>query len=130
MASKNKARNDERALRTIEAIHGGMDDVPTDVQVDAASVSRMRLAIDQAFDQAWRARRELAKEEARRRADRDGSFLDLAGDALRARIAQMQTLLGTQLQLAHRNLADMTDDDLRTLLADIEEVATRMGLVS
>ncbi len=58
------------------------------------------------------------------------SLLDLAGDALRGRIAQLEALFGTQLQLAHRNLADMSDDDLRTLLADVEDVATRKGLNS
>lgn len=130
MASKNKARNEERALRTIEALHGGIDDVPETVTPDPASARRMRTAIDQAFDQAWRARRVLAKAESQRRADREQSFLELAGDALRARIAQLQALLGGQLQLAHRNLADMTDDDLRSLLADVEEVAARKGLVS
>jgi hypothetical protein len=130
MASKNKARNEERALRTIEALHGCIDDVPESVTRDPASAARMRSKIDQAFDQAWRARREHAKAESRRRADREQSFLELAGDALRARIAQLHALLGGQLQLAHRNLADMTDDDLRSLLADVEEVAARKGLVS
>lgn len=130
MATKSKSRNDERALRTIEAIHGTAEDVSTEVTPDPASAKRMRSAIDAAFAQAWRVRRELAKAESRRRADREAGFLELAGDALRARVAQLQGALGGQLQLAHRNLADMADDDLRTLLADIEEVLTRKGLVS
>lgn len=130
MATKSKSRNGERALRTIEAIHGTAEDVPTDVTPEPASAKRMRTAIDAAFAQAWRTRRDLAKAESRRRADREATFLELAGDALRARIAQLQAALGGHLQLAHRNLADMSDDDLRTLLADIEEVFTRKGLVS
>src|SRR5688500_7612315 len=130
MATKSKSRSEERALRTIEAIHGTAEDVPTEVTPDPASARRMRAAIDSAFDLAWRARRDIAKAESRQRADREAGFLELAGDALRARIAQLQAALGGQLQLAHRNLADMSDDDLRTLLADIEEVVARKGLVS
>jgi hypothetical protein len=127
MASKNKARNEERALRTIEALHGCIDDVSAVVTPNPDSARRMRTAIDQAFDQAWRARREHAKAESQRRADREPRFLELAGDALRARIAQLQAALGGEFQLAHRNLADMADDDLRSLLADVEEVIARKG---
>ncbi|MCA9680356.1 MAG: hypothetical protein KC464_35330 [Myxococcales bacterium] len=130
MATSNRTRADVRALRTIEALHGTAEDVPSDVTPDPASAHRMRSAIDTAFAQAWRARRDLAKAESRRRADREAGFLELAGDALRARIAQLRAALGGQLQLAHRNLGDMSDDDLRTLLADIEEVIARKGLVS
>ena len=127
MATDTKARDDERAYRTIEALHGTPEDVPTDVTPDPASAHRMRAMIDVAFAQAWRAHLEHAKAESRRRADREAGVLQLAGDALRARIAQLQAALGGQLQLAHRNLADMSDDDLRTLLAGIEEVLARKG---
>ncbi len=130
MATDQKTRNDERALRTIEALHGTAEDVPTDITPDPASIRRMRAVIDQAFAQAWRSRRDIAKAESQQRARRETSFLELARDALLARIAQLQATLGGQLQLAHRNLSHMTDDDLRTLLSDIEEVIANRGPVS
>lgn len=114
MATDELRPAEARALRVIEAIHGGPEDVDDDPPIDPVSIRRMQSAIDRAFAQA---------DAARERATRRGGFLELAGDALRTRIAALRAQLGGQLQLAHRNLGEMSDDDLRTLLVDLEEYA-------
>lgn len=127
MTTRSKTA-DERALATIHAIYGTPDDVDPAPPVDPQIIARMRAAIDDAFDRAWKAARERAKAEHASHDRRDG-YLALARDALVARINAWQDRLGPSLQLAHRQLADMTDDDLRTLLSDIEELAARKGIV-
>ncbi len=118
MATDELRPDEARALRTIEAICGGPDDVDEDPPIDPAAIRRMQAAIERAFVQADAARQRAALAKP--------GLLELAGDALRARIAALRTLLGDQLQLAHRNLAEMSDDDLRTLLADLEEYAAHV----
>jgi len=113
------------ALRTIEGTYGGVDDIADDQPLDAAALQRMQAKIDQSFDTAWRLAREQAKAESRARAQRQTDLLAFAGDVLRDRIAALRVRIGPELQLAHRNLDDMSDDDLRSLLADLEEIAAR-----
>ena len=120
MATKNLSREEARALRTIEAIYGSPEDVDDDPPFDEAARRRMRNAVEVAFAQADQRRLAIVR--------RPG-LLELAGDALRERIAALQVALG-QVQLAHRNLASMSDEDLRTLLADLEEYAAHKGIVS
>lgn len=113
-----------RALRVIEAIHGHPDD-ESPMTLSPAAHARMRAAIDQAFQLAWRAARERAKAESQTSSTPRPGLLTMAADALRARIAELQAQIGPTLQLAHRHLETMTDEDLRSLAADLEEVAAR-----
>jgi hypothetical protein len=55
--------------------------------------------------------------------------LDLGGDDLRAAIARARTAAGPELNAAFRahNDAEMTDDELRELLADLEDVIKLSG---
>jgi len=130
MTSKPKrAADDERALRVLEAIHGEPEDIDPDVPIDQTAIARMRHAIDRAFDRAWKTTRQQAKADSER-ATRTAGFLRLSRDAVIAQIEAWQVRLGPSLQLAHRQLEVMDDDDLRTLLSDIEEVAERKGFVS
>ena len=126
MTTRNREEQDERALRTIEAICGGPEDVDLDRSMDHAAVARIRIGIDQAFDLAWKAARAKAKADRAETAHAPG-LLAQTRDALLAKIQQWQDALGPSLQLAHRQLDTMDDDDLRTLLADIEEVVARKG---
>ena len=128
MTATNDLHNDdERALRLLEALHGSPEDVDDTPVLEPAALARMRAAIDRAFALAGRAAREHAKSTAtappRHRAD----LLTLARDALLSHIAHWQDRLGPSLQVAHRDLDDLSDDDLRTMLADLEELAERRG---
>lgn len=129
MTTRNQEEQEARALRTIEAICGGPDDVDPDRPIDHAAVARVRVAVDRAFEQAWKAARAKAKAD-RAESARTPGLLALTRDALLAKIQQWQEALGPSFQLAHRQLDAMEDDDLRTLLADIEEVAARKGMTS
>lgn len=127
MTTKNREENEERAFRMIEAICGEPEDVERDRPIDHAAVARIRVAVDRAFDLAWKAARAKAKAD-RAETARSPGLLAMTRDALLAKIEQWQDTLGPSLQLAHRQLDSMDDDDLRTLLADIEEVAARKGM--
>lgn len=129
MTTRKPEDQEERAFRTIEAICGAPEDVDPARPIDRAAVARVRVAVDRAFDQAWKAARAKAKAD-RADAARTPGLLALTRDALLGKIQQWQDALGPSFQLAHRQLDAMDDDDLRTLLADIEEVAARKGLSS
>lgn len=57
-----------------------------------------------------------------RRAVRPG-LLAMAHAALVAHLGRLEALVGGGLALQHRDLATMTDDDLRSLATDIEALA-------
>ncbi|MCA9674360.1 MAG: hypothetical protein KC464_04885 [Myxococcales bacterium] len=111
----------------LEALHGTPDDVDDTPVLEPAALARMRAAIDRAFALAWRAAREHAKTTATAPTSHRSDLLTLARDALLSRISQWQDRFGPSLQVAHRDLADLSDDDLRTMLADLEELAERRG---
>lgn len=127
MTAPNPSSDDERALRLIEVLHGQPDDIEADPPADPAALARIDAAAEAAFDRAWRAAREHAKAQATASARRRDDLLTLARDAIVARIHAWQERLGPSLQLAHRDLDDLSDDDLRTMLADLEELAERRG---
>ena len=129
MTTRNREEQEARAFRTIEAICGEPDDVDPTRPIDQVAVARVRVAVDRAFEQAWKAARAKAKADRVDNARTPG-LLALTRDALLAKIQAWQAALGPSFQLAHRQLDAMEDDDLRTLLADIEEVAARKGLSS
>lgn len=116
---------DARGLRILEALHGAPDDIEPDPPADPAALARIAAAADRAFDRAWRAAREHAKEQATARPRRRDDLLTLARDAIVARIHAWQERLGPSLQLAHRDLDALSDDDLRTMLADLEDLSER-----
>jgi hypothetical protein len=125
MAPENQLPEEERALRILENLHEGGDD--SDAPVDAASIARMRAAIDRSFEIAWKRVHEQAEAEARAAIPRRRSLAGWARDALLARLRELQAALGPQLQLAHRHLATMSDDDLRALVEDVEKDAERLS---
>lgn len=128
MTERCPSSPDEQALRLLEALHGQPEDVDADVSADPAALARIQVGVDRAFDLAWRAAREHAKQQAMSRARRRDDLLALARDAIIERIHAWQERLGPSLQLAHRDLAHVPDDDLRTMLADLEELAERRDL--
>jgi len=120
-------QEDDLALRVVENVYAGGDE--DDAPIDGASVARMRHAIDRAFDRAWKivhAQAEAEAEATRARTPRGRSLVGWARDALVARLRELEALLGPQLQLAHRHLATMSDDDLRALVEDVEKDAARL----
>jgi hypothetical protein len=50
-------------------------------------------------------------------------LMTMARDALMARLAGLEASLGGQLVLQHRDLESMPDEDLRSLIEDIETLA-------
>jgi hypothetical protein len=110
---------EERALRILHALYGDPDDIDPHPPVDPAAVARIRAGIAPALAEAWRFHRRAAKEHAERR--KAPSVLALTRDALLARIAGLQEAR-TGLAFGYRNRLDrMSDDELRSLLADIED---------
>jgi hypothetical protein len=108
-----------RALRILHAIYGDPDDIDPAPPVDRAAIARIRAGIAPALAEAWRFHRRAAKEHAERR--KAPSLLALTRDALLTRITALQESR-TGLALGYRNRLDrMSDDELRSLLADIED---------
>jgi hypothetical protein len=114
-----------RALRLIDAICGQPEDVEDDPPVDPAALARIDAAIDRAFDHAWRAARAHAKAATVARAQRREDLLTLTRDVIVSRISAMQDRFGPSLQVAHRDLNALSDGDLQSMLADLEELAER-----
>jgi hypothetical protein len=54
-------------------------------------------------------------------------LLALGRDALMARLDDMVRVHGTALQFAHRNLAGLSDDDLRRMIAILEDMSSTTG---
>jgi hypothetical protein len=127
MTAQNPSGDDARALRVIEALHGQPEDIEVDPPADPAALARIQASAERAFDLAWRAAREHAKAQAAARPQRRHDLLTLARDAIVAAIHAWQERLGPSLQLAHRDLDALSDDDLRTMLADLEDLAERRG---
>jgi hypothetical protein len=124
MATRNTADEELRAFQMIDALCGDPDDVDPDVPVDPEATRRMRANAERAFDIAWRAARAKARVDSEVRSARHDALLGISRDVLIDRVVDWQ-VRNPRLQLAHRDLATLTDDDLRTLLADIEEIAGR-----
>jgi hypothetical protein len=110
---------EERALRILHAVYGDPDDIDLNPAIDRASVARIRAGIAPALAEAWRFHRRAAKERAERR--KAPSLLAMTRDALLTRIAALQESRAG-LAFGYRNRLDrMSDDELRSLLADIED---------
>jgi hypothetical protein len=120
---------DEEALRLIEAVAGVEDDA-AGLTPDPRTIARMRAAVDQAFERAWDRVRALDQREIERAAVNRRTGWLWSRDGALARLAELRALLGPQLQLAHRKLDEMADDDVRTLVIDLEVIATRTGKLS
>ena len=126
MARSARIKSDEHAVEILANLHGGEASVDELEPVDRAALARMRVAIDDAFDRAWaRIRAQSVAEVARAPAVTPGLIARTKAQLL-ARIETLRVQLGGQLQLAHRQLATMSEDDLRSLVADLEDAARRM----
>jgi hypothetical protein len=127
MSGENETRDDDAALRILENVYEGGDDDAA--PVDDAALARMRTAIDGAFDRAWKKVHEKAEAEAkapRPVANRLRNAAGMTRTALLKRLAELRELLGMQLQVAYRNSrGEMSDDDLRALVEDLENAAAR-----
>jgi len=130
MARNARIGSDEHAMRILAAIDDDApvlftDDDPEVDPVDAEAIARMRTAIDRAFENAWaRVRAQSAAEVAREAAPSPG-LIERTKAQLLARIETLRVQLGGQLQLAHRKLCEMNEDDLRSLVSDLEDAANR-----
>lgn len=127
MADSSHVRSAEQALHILEAVH---DDEPerSEDELSPDAMSRIRVAIEAAFEQTWaRVRAEAAAEAPGPHRVPRRSFATWARDQLLARLAELQRLLGGDLQVAHRKLVELSDDELRTLLTDVEDALARNG---
>jgi phage protein D len=124
MAHDVKFRNDDHAARVIAAATSPSS-LADETEADEIAAS-LRGAIDAAFEQAWAAVHEQSRAEvaATRTAPRRG-LGDWTRTQLLAHLETLRRVLGPQLQLAHRHLEAMTDDDLRSLVVDLEEAAAK-----
>ena len=118
----------EHALRILEAIHECEPTLASD-ELSPDALARVQANVDQALEHAWAdVRAQAAAEAATARASARPprrSFAGWAREALVAYLGELQRSLGSDLQLAHRKLVDLSDDELRSLIADIEDAATR-----
>jgi hypothetical protein len=121
MADQDHGLDEERAL----AIWHALFHPEPNADDERATVTRIRAEIAKPIALAWKRNRQLAKE---RRAARTGpSVVALTRDAVIAKLLAWGGARGS-LQFAHRHALDtMSDETLRSLLADIEEIdaATR-----
>ncbi len=124
MAHSAKILTDDHAARVIDAATSPSS-LAEDAEADQIAAS-LRGAIDAAFERAWAAVHEQSRAEvaAARTAPRRG-LGDWSRAQLLAHLDTLRRVLGPQLQLAHRHLEAMTDDDLRSLVADLEEAAAK-----
>ena len=127
MARNANIKSDDHALRILEAAYG-VDDSIDDEAVDPATIARLRTAVDQAFARAWARVHERSRAEVAAAEPRPGlvrRFLGWTRAQLLGHLDALRGGLGSQLQLAHRKLETMTDDDLRSLVADLEDAVAR-----
>jgi hypothetical protein len=97
-------------------------------RTDPKLLGSVTAAIAQAFEREWdrvRAADRIAMAQAAERRRKPAPVWTREG--MLARIVELRALLGGQLQLAHRKLEEMTDDDIRTLIDDLESIAARSG---
>ena len=126
MARSARIKSDEHAIEIIANLDGGKASADDSAPIDREALARMRAAIDDAFDRAWaRIRAQSAAEVARAPATTSRLIARTKAQLL-ARIETLRIQLGGQLQLAHRQLAAMSEEDLRSLVADLEDAAGRL----
>lgn len=130
MSAERSLNDDDAALRILENVYDGGD--ASDELVDTAAIARMRSAIDRAFDLSWRrvhARAEAevtAEANARAAVPRVRNVASRSREALLARLLELREMLGMQVQVAYRNSrGEMSDEDLRALVDDLEKAAAR-----
>jgi hypothetical protein len=115
---------DDDLLLAIAGVHEP-DRLP---RTNRTLIASVRAAIDRAFEREWDRVRAADRIAIARAAERRRKPVAVwTREGMLARIAELRDLLGGQLQLAHRNLAEMTDDDVRTLIDDLESIAIRSG---
>jgi len=130
MARNARIESDEHAMRILAAVDEDAlvpftDDDADFNPIDAEVIARMRSAIDRAFEDAWARVRAQSAAEVARDAARSPGFIERTKAQLLARIETLRIQLGGQLQLAHRKLCEMNEDDLRSLVSDLEDAANR-----
>ncbi len=121
-----KIKTDEHARRILQAVYGDGDDDDRIDAVDDATVAQLQAEVDAMFEHAWanahaRSRAELEARRARPRRALDS----WSRPELVAHLAMLQARHGGQLQLAHRKLESLSDDDLRSLVSDLEAALDR-----
>jgi hypothetical protein len=83
------------------------------------------------LDLAWQGYRADVRAERLAAQDRHGrSLTELVGltrDALLARLGALQARHGSALQVAHRKRESVSDDELRSLIADLESLDVEGG---
>lgn len=130
MARNALIHNDKHAARILAAGHETdprliPEDDPEFDPVDAEALVRMRTAIDDAFERAWARIRQQSAAEVARDVARSPGLIARTKTQLLARIEALRVQLGGQLQLAHRKLSEMSEEDLLSLVADLEDAARR-----
>lgn len=124
MARNAKIKSDEHAARILEVVYG--DDDEALAPVDDQMVARLRTAVDAAFDRAWADVRARSRAEVEARRAGPKRRLDTwTRPELLAHLAALQSEHATRLQVAHRKLETMSDDDLRSLIDDLESALDR-----
>ncbi len=126
MADNIHVNGAEHALRVLEAVHEDEPALASD-ELSPEAIERIRVAIDRALDQAWAQIRAQAAAEASATKKPRRSFATWTRDRIITRLAELQRAFGGNLQLAHRKLVDLSDQELRLLLADVEDAAARHG---
>lgn len=117
----------EHALRILEAVHEPEPGLAAD-ELTAEAAARVRVAVDRALESAWAEVRALAAAEAASSSATvkpRRSFAEWTRTAILAQLTSWRERLGGELQLAHRKLTELSDDELRTLLGDLEDAAER-----
>jgi hypothetical protein len=91
-----------------------------------AEVNELMQFAQDKLDDAWRAyRADVRAERLAARERRGRSLAELLGlprDALLERLGALQARHGTALQVAHRKRDSVSDDELRSLIADLESL--------
>ncbi|MCA9677654.1 MAG: hypothetical protein KC464_21710 [Myxococcales bacterium] len=119
-------------VATVDALY---DEDPDTARVDVpprswrgthADVSALLAFAQEQLDTAWqRYRADVRADRLAAKARRGRSLSELAGvarDELLARLAALQARHGTALQVAHRKRDSVSDDELRSLIADLESL--------
>ena len=103
-----------------------VDVPPRSWSAQRAEVSELMQFAQEKLDDAWRAYRADVRAERLAAKERRGrSLAELVGltrDALMERLGALQVRHGSALQVAHRKRDSVSDEELRSLIADLESL--------